>query len=66
MHFYRNKCKKLGIKPTNAKVIEYGNFKGQLVLNDKAYRSYTVERLEAIDKRNDALDLCTMGRRTAD
>ncbi len=62
MHFYRNKCKKLGIKPTNAKVIEYGNFKGQLVLNDKAYRSYTVERLEAIDKRNDALDLCTMGR----
>ena len=62
MHFYRWKCHKLAVKPLSAKVIEYGYFKGQLVLDDDAYRSYDREKLEAIEMRNDALDLTTMGR----
>lgn len=61
MHFYRYKCKKLGLKPLDVKVIEGGYFNNQLVLNDEIYRSYTPQMIEAIEERNDALDLCTMG-----
>lgn len=61
MHFYMGKCKALGIKPLSAKVIKYGKYKDQLVLNSESYRMFKKPDFIRAKNRFDILNLCTLG-----
>ena len=61
MHYYLGKCRVLNVKPLEAKVINIGKYKNQLVLNSKSYQALSQEDLESAKKRFDILSLCTLG-----
>lgn len=61
MHYYLGKCKALNIKPLEAKVINSGRYKDQLVLNSEEYKEFGADVLERAEKRFDILSLCTLG-----
>lgn len=62
MHFYKGKCKFLGVEPCSATVVPTGLYEDQLVLNDTFYRNYSEELLVAVSERRDVLDLTTLGQ----
>lgn len=61
MHFYKGKCKALGIKPEGVKVIPVGKYENQLVLDNEEYKMRSRESLEKAEERSDVLDICTLG-----
>ncbi|MDE5994835.1 MAG: CDP-glycerol glycerophosphotransferase family protein, partial [Oscillospiraceae bacterium] len=61
MHFYLGKCKVLNVNPHEAKIINSGKYKNQLVLNSESYKAFSQEDLERAEERFDILSLCTLG-----